>query len=89
MAISEKEVEKIVQYIQENPKISTFHALKTRESGERKFVEAHLVFSRDISLFEAHEISHNIEKKIQQISTESKWSVVFHLEPYDDSEEDL
>lgn len=88
VALDEEETEKIQKILQENPKIKNFHEFRTRESGKTKFVEAHLVFGRDISLMEAHNIAHKLEDEIRAIDDENKWSILFHLDPYNDEIED-
>lgn len=52
-------------------------------------MEAHLVFHKNISLLDAHRISHEIEDEIRSLDTESPWSILFHLDPYDDEMEDV
>lgn len=88
-SLEEKEVSKILEILKNEKKLENFHEFKTRQSGGIKFVEAHLVFSEDISLLNAHDISHIIEEKIRKLDKKSKWSILFHLDPYDDFSEDL
>lgn len=78
------EIVKIQKIILKSPKVTDFHELRTRESGGTKFVEAHLVFNNTISLFDAHEISHQIEDSIRALDTEKSWVILFHMEPYND-----
>lgn len=89
ISLSEEENEKIRQAIQAHKGINTFHAFRTRQSGETKFVEAHLVFDSHISLLEAHTISHEIEDSIRAGDTNASWSILFHLDPYNDEPEDV
>lgn len=88
VAIDAEEVAKITEIIKNESEVTAFHEFRTRESGKIKFVEAHLVFHPEISLLEAHKISHKIEDKIREIDTESVWSILFHLDPYNDEMED-
>jgi len=53
-----------------------------------KYVEAHLVFNPEILLIDAHRIADHIEFSIPKIDTKCEWSVMIHLDPYDDSMED-
>lgn len=85
ISLDKSEVDRITHIILNTPKISSMHALKTRQSSDIKFIEAHLVFNKEISLLEAHTISHNIEDSIRKI-TNSTYVIMFHLEPYDDQE---
>lgn len=88
-SLTDEEVDKIQNILQKIPQIKNFHEFRTRASGRTKFVEAHLVFDKNISLFSAHEIAHQIEDKIREIDSESIWSITFHLDPYDDEHLDL
>lgn len=82
------DVEKILKTIDAHKEVKNFHNFRTRLSGGTKFIEAHLVFHPKISLLEAHNISHEIEDKIREIDLISPWSILFHLDPYDDEAED-
>lgn len=88
-AISQDLEDKIVAILnahKDSRQISDFHNLKTRMSGKNLFLEYHLVFNKEISLFNAHEISDALEARIKSISSEYEWIILTHLDPYDDSE---
>lgn len=89
VSLDEEEIKKIEKIIKNFEKIQDFHELKTRQSWNLKIVNAHIVFQKNISLIEAHNISHKIEDKIKLLDTKNNWSILFHLDPYDDEEEDL
>lgn len=87
-AIDEKLHDKIVAILSdesENKRISSFHHLKSRQSGKNIFLEYHLVFDKEISLFNAHTISDALEARIKSISSDFEWVIIAHLDPYDDS----
>lgn len=84
-AIDEKLHDKIVAILSEDKRISSFHHLKSRQSGKNIFLEYHLVFDKEISLFNAHEISDALEAQIKGISSDFEWIILAHLDPYDDS----
>lgn len=88
VSLDEMQVVKILDILDNHPELTDYHNFRTRESGGIKFVEAHLVFHEHISLLDAHRISHYIEEEIKKIDPESKWSIMFHLDPYDDEAED-
>jgi len=85
-AIPEEDIEKIVDIIQQELAITTYHDLKTRESGSHVFVSVHAVFNVSISLYDAHLISDRIEAKIRDIFKDKKTHILIHMDPYDDSE---
>ncbi len=90
--LNDQEMEKekrdeIVKILNEEKgvRITDWHLLRTRRVGSKIQIDAHLVFSNCIPLWEAHEISENITKKIHEKIPQS--SVLFHFDPKDDAEE--
>ena len=56
-----------------------YHKLRTRYSGEPKYVDFHLLACRKLHVDEAHDLANTVEKKIvQELVTVD---VVIHLEP--------
>lgn len=84
-AIDENLHNKIIEILTSNPQITSYHHLKSRQSGKHIFLEYHLVFDSEISLFKAHSISDKIEENIKSISSDFEWIILTHLDPYDDS----
>ncbi len=84
-AIDDELHDKIVAILGADKRISSFHHLKSRQSGKNIFLEYHLVFDKEISLFNAHEISDALEARIKGISSDFEWIILAHLDPYDDS----
>lgn len=85
ISLWEEIVSKIKEIILSQDEVSSFHFLKTRNSWEKNFVQAHIVFKNShISLFDAHNISDKIECRIVWIDNSKKWFIDFHLDPFDD-----
>lgn len=84
-SIDDKLFTSIVDILDKNDKITSYHDFKSRISGNTIFLSCHLVFDDNISLFDAHSISNDIEKSIENLSDEYKWAILIHLDPYDDS----
>ena len=59
-----------------------FHALRTRASGQRRFVSMHVLVPGKWSIHRGHELCEQIEKDI--ISRLPKITVFTHLEPIED-----
>lgn len=57
-----------------------YHDLRDRLSGNKIFIEFHLLFDSNITLVEAHEIATEIEAKIKK-SLSMASEVISHLEP--------
>ena len=88
VSLDEMHVVNILDILDNHNELSDYHNFRSRESGGVKFVEAHLVFHENISLLDAHRVSHEIEDEIRKLDTDSEWSILFHLDPYDDKETD-
>lgn len=87
-SVKEEKVEDIKNIILSEDSVNNFHLLKTREAGNRIFVEVHLVFDCLITLMEAHRITDKIEDKIEKIDKNKEWIINIHMDPYDDFEID-
>ena len=59
-----------------------YHALRTRESGTRRFVEVHLLVPGEWSLRNAHDLAETLEHEIRVALPQAH--VLTHLEPLDD-----
>jgi ferrous-iron efflux pump FieF len=84
-ALEEKMVRDIVRIIESEPFVTGYHYLKTRRSGQMNFVDVHLVFHRDIALWDAHHASEVVEAHIMQLDESAQWHFNIHLDPVDDS----
>jgi ferrous-iron efflux pump FieF len=85
VAIDESEVRQIKDIIKSQGLVTGYHYLKTRQVGNIKYVEFHLVFNKTMLLIDAHRIGDDIEEIIPTIDTEYEWQILIHLDPYDDS----
>lgn len=88
-ALDSNLVNKITNILDSNNFINGYHNLKSRISGNNIFLECHLVFDNDISLFRAHSICNDIEKSIANLNSDYKWVILMHLDPYDDREHEF
>ncbi|HEX4614018.1 MAG TPA: cation diffusion facilitator family transporter [Urbifossiella sp.] len=66
------------------PPGATFHALRTRQAGSRRFAEFHLLVAGDLSVRAAHHLGHTIEDAL--VAAVPGLEVVFHIEPVDERE---
>ncbi|MDD2789083.1 MAG: cation diffusion facilitator family transporter [Sulfurimonas sp.] len=88
-ALSPEEIASIEEIIENEPVITAYHDLKTRESGAHVFISVHTVFNVSISLYDAHLISDRVEDKIRKLFTDKKAHILVHMDPYDDSKINL
>ncbi|MFW6307855.1 MAG: cation diffusion facilitator family transporter [Campylobacterales bacterium] len=87
-ALDDSMVEEIENIITSQKKISGYHYLKTRRSGNNYFLDVHLVFNRDMLLVDAHSVSDAIEEEVSKLGDENtKWNFNVHLDPCDDSDD--
>jgi cation diffusion facilitator family transporter len=85
-AVDQTTVKQLEKILMSEERVNNLHLLKTREVGNKIFVEVHLVFDCLITLMEAHKISDKIENKIRKIDKEKNWIINIHMDPYDDFE---
>ncbi len=85
-ALSEEDIQKIKDIIENDATTTNYHHLQTRESGSHIFISVHLVFNVSISLYDAHLISDKLEAKLKKLFENKKVHVLIHMDPYDDSE---
>lgn len=77
------EIAQIEQILNNDPRIQSWHDLRTRKSGSHRQIDLHIVLPGDASLLEAHRIADDLEQKIS--GQFSSAHVVIHTDPYDDS----
>ena len=62
---------------------SGFHELRTRKAGPDRFVDLHLVVSKNLSVNDAHLLSDHLEEDLQMEFPRS--SITIHFEPCDEN----
>ncbi len=77
--LEDDEKVKIIDLINKQKQIKGFHALKTRRSGNRIFVQIHVELDKKLNLEEAHKIIDFLEKEIENMWLES--DVIIHSDP--------
>lgn len=85
-SVDDEKVNQIIDFINNEDQVNNYHMLKTREAGNRIFVDVHLVFDCIITLMEAHRVSDRIEDNIKLIDNNKDWVINIHMDPYDDFE---
>ena len=85
-AASPEVTEGIIKMIKAKERISDFHYLNTRQSANAIFLTLHLVFDKDISLYDAHEVADSLEAEIREKFRDYSWQITTHLDPYNDKE---
>lgn len=84
--LPEAEEKEICQIIEDHSKQYVgFHELRTRRSGSDRFIDLHLVVSRELSIEKAHGLADHIEEDIK--ARFPRCSVIIHIEPCGDGDE--
>jgi cation diffusion facilitator family transporter len=82
--LCDKEIELITSILNRyNFKYCDFHKLRTRKSGDRRYVDLHLVFPQNMSVKNAHDICDKIENEIK--SSLKNTECMIHLESCDNN----
>jgi divalent metal cation (Fe/Co/Zn/Cd) transporter len=64
-SLKDEEIKEIEALFQSEKLLESFHYLKTRQSWENIFIEAHIVFrNKKISLRDAHDVSESLESRL-------------------------
>jgi ferrous-iron efflux pump FieF len=69
------------------PQVKGMHRLRSRTLGPNRFVDFHLKLPNEITLFDAHEISYELESLIKQAFPDI--DVMIHLDPEAEPDDDL
>jgi ferrous-iron efflux pump FieF len=78
-ALPENEQHDIVNIARAVPRVHGVHDLKTRQSGQIRFIQLHLELDDNLLLREAHDIAEQVEKRLAQ-----RWpdaDIIIHQDP--------
>ncbi len=64
-----------------SPQFISFHKLRTRQSGNQKFIDFHLQVRGDMTVEDAHRLADHLEKEIEKRLPNT--NVIIHVEPPD------
>lgn len=70
---------KIEETINSHPGVMGYHKLKTRRSGNRIFVQAHIDIDKNLTFDQAHQITDNLERTLAKLHEESE--IIIHSDP--------
>jgi cation diffusion facilitator family transporter len=81
-SLSKNDLLKITDLLKNLPEEIDYHKLQTRQSGQQKFIEFHLLVPDNWTVKKAHDLADNIENNICNLFILTK--VIIHIEPKDD-----
>jgi ferrous-iron efflux pump FieF len=71
--------EKIMEISNSHTEVHGLHDLRSRRSGTATFIQLHLELDEDLKLFEAHKISDEVEKSLQDNFPSAE--IIIHIDP--------
>lgn len=83
-SLPEADNKKIREILNSDPRIITYHHLRSRKSGPICMIDLRAHLDRHLSLEEAHQIADEIEDKIREVLPNV--DIVIHTEPCDENE---
>ncbi|MEG2338901.1 MAG: cation diffusion facilitator family transporter [Clostridium sp.] len=78
-SLPSEEIHVIESLIAANPDITSHHNLRTRKSGKNREIDFHIKVNPSLSVVDAHIISHDIKKSIEDTLPNS--NIIVHIEP--------
>lgn len=80
--LADADIDRIHEIIVDEGSVISHHRLRSRLSGNVKYIDFHIVVPADWSLVQAHELADTLEKRLA--SELAPAQVVIHVDPYDD-----
>ena len=79
--LDDKEIAKITRMIDAHPGVLGHHRLRTRLSGDTRYIDFHLVVPNEWSVTLAHDAADDLERQLEKEFAPAV--VVIHVDPYD------
>ncbi len=83
--LPDQEVRAIQAIVKDHEGILSCHRLRSRLSGNERYIDMHIVVPNQLTVVEAHELADRLEKQITGQLAPAH--VVIHVDPYDESKE--
>ena len=77
--IDDADKARVLEVANRNPDVLGVHDLRTRQSGQRTFVQMHLDLDEDLPLRDAHDIADQVETDVARLFTDAE--VIVHQDP--------
>ncbi len=78
--LPDEERERILAVIKEHPEVLGIHDLRTRASGQHRFIQLHLELDGGMTLYRAHAIADTVEAELEALFPGT--DVIIHQDPY-------
>ena len=74
------ELEQLREVLLHDPRVRSYHNLKTRRGGSHRYAEVHVLLADDLSFVEAHQFTEDLEDRLR--ATLPRLHVIIHSEPF-------
>ncbi len=78
--LSEVERRQIIDIVMADDEVHGYHALRTRQAGNKIYIQLHLELEPDISLLQAHEIAERVEDQLFKAFPAA--DIILHQDPH-------
>lgn len=85
--LPEEEQQKILDIALSHPFVIEVHDLRTRQSGQTKFIQFHMVLNGTLSLSEAHRLSDQVHQSVKEAFPQA--DIFIHQDPHTEREKAL
>ena len=82
--LPDEDQEKIMDIVLNHPFVIEVHDLRTRQSGQTKFIQFHMVLNGTITLLDAHKLSDQVHHSVQVAFPEA--DIFIHQDPHTERE---
>jgi cation diffusion facilitator family transporter len=86
--VEKKVYQRVFEIIESVKGIKNPHRMRIRQIGHKLMINIDIELDGDMTLIQAHQISHVVEKKIKDGLKQEVLDVIIHVEPYDDKIEE-
>jgi cation diffusion facilitator family transporter len=78
--LTPEELAQISELLKAEGRLLSYHRLRTRRSGNMRYIDMHIVVPNDWSVVQAHEVADDLEKRIEEELAPAQ--VVIHVDPF-------
>lgn len=82
--LPESELKAIVAVLDDDPRILSWHKLRTRKAGAQRHIDVHIQVDDGLSLRDAHELTEELEDQMRD--TLPNVEVMIHTEPFEEEQ---
>lgn len=81
--LSDEDVAAIRAVVEQHPGLLSYHRMRTRLSGNMRYIDMHIVVPNDWSVVQAHQCADALEKAIERDLAPAQ--AVIHVDPFDEA----